>query len=145
MVFCYRSALPGEPSYFSLRRYSVKLIANIIWFLFGGLWLGLGWAILGLLLCITIIGIPLGTQCFKAAKLTLAPFGKKVITNFNKHPVANLIWAILVGWELALCYLLAGVICCITIIGIPMGLQSFKLMKLAFLPFGATVKAGKTK
>ncbi len=123
----------------------MKLIANVIWFLFGGLWLGLGWALLGLFLCITIIGIPLGRQCFKASKLTFAPFGKRVVTNFNKHPVANLIWAILVGWEMALGYLVAGIICCITIVGIPMGLQSFKLMKLAFLPFGASIKARKAK
>ena len=121
----------------------MKLIANIIWFIFGGLWLGLSWAILGVLLCITIIGIPFGKQCFKAAKLTFAPFGKKVNTNFDKHPVANILWAIFFGWEMALGYLAAGVICCITIIGIPLGLQSFKLMKLAFLPFGAAVTSGK--
>ena len=121
----------------------MKLIANIIWFIFGGLWLGLSWAILGALLCITIIGIPFGTQCFKAAKLTFAPFGKRVNVQFDKHPVANIIWAILLGWELALGYLVSGLLCCITIIGIPMGLQSFKLMKLAFLPFGATVASGK--
>jgi uncharacterized membrane protein YccF (DUF307 family) len=121
----------------------VKTIANIIWIILGGLWLGLGWAILGILLCITIIGIPFGTQCFKAAKLTFAPFGKHVNVNFDKHPVANILWAILVGWEMALGYLISGLLCCITIIGIPLGLQSFKLMKLAFLPFGATVTAGK--
>ena len=120
----------------------MKLIANIIWFIFGGLWLGLGWLLLGLLLCITIIGIPLGTQCFKAAKLTFAPFGKKVTCNFDKHPIANIIWAVLVGWEMAIGYLISGILCCITIIGIPLGLQSFKLMKLAFLPFGATVNKG---
>ena len=123
----------------------MKLIANIIWFIFGGLWLGLSWAILGVLLCITIIGIPFGKQCFKAAKLTFAPFGKKVNTNFDKHPVANILWAIFFGWEMALGYLAAGVICCITIIGIPMGLQAFKLMKLAFLPFGSTVSGEKKK
>ena len=121
----------------------MKLIANIIWFILGGLWLGLGWLLLGLLLCITIIGIPFGLQCFKAAKLTFAPFGKRVTVQFDKHPVANLLWAILAGWEMALGYLVSGILCCITIIGIPMGLQSFKLMKLAFLPFGATVKSGK--
>ena len=123
----------------------MKFIANVIWFLFGGLWLGLGWTVLGLLLCITVIGIPLGCQCFKAAGLTFAPFGKRVIIKFDKHPVANLVWAVLAGWEMALGYLIAGVICCITVIGIPVGLQSFKLMKLAFLPFGATVKAQKKK
>ena len=117
----------------------MKFIANVIWFIFGGLWLGLGWALLGLLLCITIIGIPLGKQCFKVAKLTFAPFGKTVTCNFDKHPIANILWAVLVGWEMALAYLCSGILCCVTIIGIPLGLQSFKLMKLAFLPFGATV------
>ena len=117
----------------------MKLIGNILWFILGGLWLGLSWAILGLLLCITIIGIPLGKQCFKAAKLTFAPFGKTVTVNFGKHPIANVLWAILFGWEMALGYLTCGVICCITIVGIPFGLQSFKMMALAFLPFGAEV------
>ena len=123
----------------------MKLIANIIWFIFGGLWLGLAWGVLGILLCITVIGIPFGLQCFKAAKLTFAPFGKRVNIHYDKHPVGNIIWAILLGWELALGYLLSGVLCCITIFGIPMGLQSFKLMKLAFLPFGSTVSKGTEK
>ena len=92
----------------------MKLIANIIWFIFGGLWLGLGWGLLGILLCITIIGIPFGKQCFKAAKLSFAPFGKKVNLQYDKHPVANVIWAILFGWELAIGYLISGVICCNT-------------------------------
>ena len=117
----------------------MKFIANVIWFILGGLFLGLSWAFLGILLCITVIGIPLGKQCFKAAKLTFAPFGKTVTCNFDKHPIANILWAVLVGWEMALAYLCSGILCCVTIIGIPLGLQSFKLMKLAFLPFGATV------
>ena len=118
----------------------MKLIANIIWFILGGLWLGLGWAFLGLLLCITIIGIPLGKQCFKAAKLTFAPFGKKVVVHFERHPIANLVWMILAGWELAVGYFFASLVCCITVVGIPFGLQGFKLMALAFCPFGAEVK-----
>ena len=118
----------------------MKTLANIIWFIFGGLWLGLTWAFLGLLLCITIIGIPLGKQCFKAAKLTFMPFGKKVVPNFSKHPIANIIWIFVCGWEMAIAYLTSGIICCITIIGIPLGLQAFKLMVLALIPFGATIR-----
>ena len=95
--------------------------------------------ILGLLLCVTIIGILFGKQCFKAAKLTFAPFGKKVVIRFDFHPIANIIWAILIGWELDLGYLISVIICCITIIGIPFGLQSFKFMTLELLPFGATI------
>ncbi len=123
----------------------MRLIGNIIWFIFGGLFLALVWLLLGILLCITIIGIPFGLQCFKAAKLSLAPFGKQVTTHYDKHPVANILWAILLGWEMVLGYLLSGILCCITIIGIPLGLQSFKFMKLAFLPFGAEVQKVQKK
>ncbi|MBE6592941.1 MAG: YccF domain-containing protein [Ruminococcaceae bacterium] len=118
----------------------MKLIGNILWFIFGGLFLGLLWLLIGALLCITIIGIPFGLQCFKVAKLSFAPFGKKVDLNPSKHIISNVIWAILCGWELALIYLVSGIICCITIFGIPNGILSFKLMKLAFCPFGAKVK-----
>lgn len=121
----------------------MRLVANVLWFLLGGLWLGLAWSLLGVILCLTVVGIPFGLQCFKAASLSVAPFGKKVTVNYHKHPVANLLWAILCGWELALLYLVSGVLCCVTVVGIPAGLQSFKLMELAFLPFGAVVKAGK--
>ena len=117
----------------------MKLIANIIWFILGGLWLGLGWAFLGLLLCITIIGIPLGKQCFKAAKLTFAPFGKKVTCNFDKHPIANVLFIIFGGIFQAASFAVIGVIWCITIIGIPFGKQCFKFAKLSFAPFGATI------
>ena len=123
----------------------MRILGNILWLILGGLVFFLGWVILGVLLCITIIGIPFGIQCFKAASINLAPFGKVVETNFEKHPVANVLWVVLVGWELALGHLISGVLCCITIIGIPFGLQSFKFMKLALLPFGATVKKVKKK
>lgn len=121
----------------------MKTIANIIWFIFGGIWLGLLWTLFGLLLCITVIGIPLGKQCFKAAKLTFAPFGKNVQSNFDKHPIANILWLVFIGWEMTLGYLFAGLLCCITIVGIPLGLQAFKMTKLALLPFGAKVTTGK--
>ena len=117
----------------------LRFLANVIWFIFGGLWLALSWAILGLILCITVVGIPLGLQCFKAARLSLAPFGKHVQLHFASHPIANVIWAILAGWEMALLYLFAGVFNCVTIIGIPSGLQCFKMMKLAIFPFGAQI------
>ena len=118
----------------------MSCLGTRIWILLGGVWTALYWFIAGVLLSITIIGIPLGAQCFKAAKLTLAPFGKTVITHFERHPIANLLWIILAGWELAVGYLFASLICCITVVGIPFGLQGFKLMVLAFCPFGAEVK-----
>ncbi len=119
---------------------NMKLIGNILWFILGGLILGLAWTLLGLFLCITVIGIPFGIQCFKAAKLSFFPFGKTVDIDFAEHPIANVLWAVFFGWEMALGYLFGGIICCITVIGIPVGLQMFKFMKLAFLPFGADIK-----
>ena len=118
----------------------MKLIGNIIWFLLGGLWLFLAWGALGLLLCITIIGIPFGKQCFKLAALSLMPYGRKVELDFSKHPVANLIWAIFIGWEMGIMHLIAGAVSCLTVIGIPMGIQCFKITKLALFPFGAKIK-----
>lgn len=121
----------------------MRTIANIIWIIFGGLITALGWALLGILLCITIIGIPFGSQCFKCAKLTLAPFGKDVKLDFDSHPIANILWAIFVGWEMSLFCIISGIACCITIIGIPVALQVFKLAKLSFIPFGSEIKEVK--
>lgn len=117
----------------------MKFIGNLIWFIFGGLIGAIGYFLLGVIWCITIIGIPFGKQCFKLAKLALSPFGKKVNSNFGKHPIANIIWLIFGGLEMALAYVLTGAIFCITIIGIPFGKQCFKLASLSAVPFGATL------
>lgn len=117
----------------------MKLIANILWFFFTGLVTAVGWFFLGLIWCITIIGIPFGMQAFKMAKLSLFPFGKVVNGNFGAHPIANIIWFIFGGFGIGLGFLFAGIIWCITIIGIPFGKQCFKLAKLGFAPFGATI------
>ena len=117
----------------------IRAIANLIWFIFGGLVLGLLWSLAGLFLCITVIGIPLGLQCFKAAKLSFFPFGKKVDLKFSEHPIANMIWVFVGGWILAIAYLGMGLLNCITVIGIPNGIQCFKMTKLAFAPFGAKI------
>ena len=117
----------------------MSIIGNIIWIIFGGLISALSWVFTGVLMCITIIGIPFGKQCFKIAGLSLAPFEKNVNTNFNKHPIANVVWIILFGWELFIFNILTGVMLCIMIIGIPFGKQWFKLAKLALIPFGSTI------
>ncbi|MBE7078109.1 MAG: YccF domain-containing protein [Clostridiales bacterium] len=117
----------------------MKFIGNVLWFIFTGLFSSLCWLILGIIWCITIIGIPFGKQCFKMSKLSLFPFGKTVDSDFGKHPIANIIWVVFGGFGLALGYLIVGIIWCITIIGIPFGKQCFKLAKLALMPFGAEV------
>lgn len=118
----------------------LTVFGNIIWLIFGGLITSFGWLLVGTILCITIIGIPFGKQCFKFAALSLTPFGKEVNTNFGKHPVMNIIWLILFGWEMFLGYIASGLVLCVTIIGIPFGVQIFKLSVLALFPFGAKIE-----
>lgn len=117
----------------------MKTVGNILWLIFGGLESAICWFFIGLLWCITIIGIPFGKQCFKMAKLVIWPFGKKIDTNFNSHPIANVIWLVLFGLWFALSAIVAGALYCITIIGIPFGKQWFKMAKLFLTPFGAKI------
>lgn len=119
----------------------MRTLANIIWILLGGIWTALGWCLAGVIFYITIIGIPLGRQAFKMAKLTLAPFGKEIVYGGGAPSlIANFFWVILIGiWE-AIAYVATGLVFCITIVGIPFGLQLFKMAKLSLLPFGAQVK-----
>ena len=118
----------------------MKTVANIFWMIFGGLLNSLLWALLGCLWYITIIGIPLGKQCFKFARLTLAPFGKEVTYEGGAvSTVANVFWIVLTGIPMALENAACGLTLCCTIIGIPLGLQYFKIAKFAFAPFGMEV------
>ena len=118
----------------------MRVLGNILWIILGGLAIAIGWALVGLILCISIIGIPFGLQAFKMAGLTLTPFGKTVQYGGGVgSALANILWVVLVGWGMALGYLGAGVLNCITIIGIPFGIQSFKMAKLALWPFGAQI------
>lgn len=118
----------------------MKTIANILWFIITGLITAISWFILGFLWCITIIGIPFGKQCFKYARLSLWPFGRKIIADFNKHAILNALWIVLGGFGLFIEYVLCGIFWCITIIGIPFGKQSFKFAKLSLMPFGAKIE-----
>jgi uncharacterized membrane protein YccF (DUF307 family) len=119
----------------------MSFIGNLIWLIFGGLIGAIAWAIAGLVLCITIIGIPFGLQCFKIAGFVLWPFGRDIeLGNFGAGGlIMNIIWLIVFGWEFFLGHLIVAAIFCITIIGIPFGLQHVKLAKLGLIPFGAQI------
>ncbi len=120
---------------------NMKLIGNILWFLLCGVWLGIAWFICGLLWCITVIGIPVGVQCFKMTLVSFFPFGKDIILSQRTSSVIlNILWFCFGGLELSVANCIAGILWCITIIGIPFGMQCFKLMKLSLLPFGAEIK-----
>ncbi|PST46037.1 hypothetical protein CPA40_08160 [Bifidobacterium callitrichos] len=118
----------------------MRLIGNILWIVLGGIEIAIGWAIIGFVLCVTIVGIPLGLQAFKMAGLTLTPFGKTVRYGGGAGSTfANIIWVVLVGIWMAIGYVVAGLLNCVTIVGIPFGIQSFKMAKLALWPFGAEI------
>lgn len=118
-------------------------LGNIIWVICGGLIETLAWCVAGIVMCITIIGIPAGFQCFKIATFTMWPFGRKVIYDRRDNKVGNILlnilWFLLCGWELALVNAIAGMALCFTFIGIPFGLQYFKLAGLSLRPFGAKI------
>lgn len=120
----------------------MKLLGNIIWFLFGGFFLALEYIIVGILLCCTIIGIPFGWQVIRLSGLALWPFGKEI--RRKQQTVGclstgmNLLW-LLGGFVLALQHVIVGVFFCITIIGIPFGKQHFKLASIALTPFGREI------
>ena len=119
----------------------MSLLGNILWIIFGGFFASIGWFLAGALVSLTIIGIPFGVQCFKIAGFVLWPFGRDVeLGHFGAVGLlANVIWIVVLGWELFVGHIAVGLILCITIIGIPFGLQHFKLAKLAILPFGARI------
>lgn len=116
----------------------MSCLGNIIWIIFGGLFGAIGWCFTGLIWCITIIGIPVGMQCFKMARLQLAPFGKEVVTvsDSSGNLIMNILWLIFGGLELCIANIISGLILCITIVGIPFAAQSFKMAKLSLMPFG---------
>lgn len=118
----------------------MRLLGNIIWFILGGLSGAVGWFLAGLLWSVTIIGIPIGLQCFKLAALSLWPFNKEVIySSSSGYFIMNLLWLLISGIPLAIGHMISGILLSITIIGIPFGKQSFKLARLALMPFGAQV------
>ena len=118
-------------------------LGNIIWLVFGGFLVFLEYMVAGLLLCLTIIGIPFGLQAFKLAQLALWPFGTNIGYKSSApgclSTIMNLIWLIIGGIWIALTHLIFGVLLGITIIGIPWAKQHFKLVSLALTPFGRTL------
>ncbi len=117
----------------------MSVIGNIIWLIFGGFITGLAYILGGLLLCLTIIGIPFGLKAIRVGMATLTPFGKAVIPDERGDGclplMLNIIWILLFGWEIALAHLISAGFLAITIIGIPFAKQHFKLIPVAFAPF----------
>ncbi|MDD6053328.1 MAG: YccF domain-containing protein [Candidatus Cryptobacteroides sp.] len=121
----------------------MSFLGNLLWLILGGLVIALIYFIVGLLFCVSIIGIPFGLQLMKLGVLALSPFGKDIATNpsFNGclSIFMNVLWFLIGGWNVALLHLGIGLVCLITIIGIPFALQHFKLALVAVFPFGSTM------
>jgi len=122
----------------------MKLIGNILWLFFGGIIIALIYYIVGLLMCITIVGIPFGVQLFKLGTYALWPFGHELVYRPNEpgclSSLMNLMWILLGWWEIAILHFSFGLLFCITIVGIPWGLKHFNLALASVFPFGKEVQ-----
>ena len=120
----------------------MRLILNIIWFVLAGLWIAIGYTLAALICFILIITIPFGIASLRIAMFALWPFGKAVVKREDAgvgSAIGNVIWLVLCGWWLALGHLFSGVLLCLTIIGIPLGLANFKLIPVSLLPLGREI------
>jgi uncharacterized membrane protein YccF (DUF307 family) len=120
----------------------MRLALNIIWFVLAGLWMAIGYAIAALICFILIITIPFGIASLRIGIFALWPFGKTVVKRADAgiaSGIGNVIWFVLCGWWLALLHIIGGVLLCLTIIGIPLGLANFKLVPVSLLPMGREI------
>jgi uncharacterized membrane protein YccF (DUF307 family) len=122
----------------------LSLLGNLVWLICGGLLSGLAYMFVGVVLCLTIIGIPFGVQAFKIGIATLAPFGKRVVelphANSTLRVVFNVLWLLAAGWEIALAHAVWAGVLALTVIGMPFAVQHLKLIPLALLPFGRDLR-----
>ena len=121
----------------------MNIVLNIIWVVFGGLMIAIEYAVASIGMMVTIIGIPFGPQLFKIAGLALWPFGRDIRSGSNDGGclsiLMNIIWILFGGIEIAILHLGFGIFCCLTIVGIPFGVQHFKMALLALIPFGKEI------
>jgi uncharacterized membrane protein YccF (DUF307 family) len=120
----------------------LRLLLNIIWFVFAGLWMAIGYAIAALICFILIVTIPFGIVSLRIGIFALWPFGKTVVRRGDAgaaSAIGNVIWFVLCGWWLAIGHLVTGVVLCLTIVGIPLGLANFNLIPVSLLPFGREI------
>lgn len=120
----------------------MRLILNLIWLILCGWWMAILYVVAGIVCAVLIITIPFAIAAFRIASYVIWPFGRSIEIRRNAGVaslVGNIIWVVLVGWELALGHLTAGIALCMTIIGIPLGLANFKLIPISLLPLGVRI------
>ena len=123
----------------------MSFLGNILWLIFGGFIAGMGYIIGGLLLCLTIVGIPFGLQSIRIGIANFTPFGKEIVeanrTGGCLGLVFDIVWVVLFGWEIAIAHLVSAGVLAITIIGIPFAMQHLKLIPVALFPFNYELKS----
>lgn len=120
----------------------MRIILNVIWLLFAGIWMAIAYVIAGIICCVLIITIPFGIASFRIAAYALWPFGRTVVRRADAgvaSAVGNIIWLLVAGIWLALGHIATGILLCCTIIGIPLGLASFKMVPISLLPLGREI------
>ena len=120
----------------------MRFLLNVVWLVFGGFFLAVGYAFAGVLLAITIVGIPFAIASFRMANFALWPFGRRLVDAPSSGALAgigNVLWLILAGWWLALGHIVTGAVMCLTIVGIPLGIANFKLIPVSLLPLGKRI------
>ena len=122
----------------------MSLLGNLVWLIFGGFIAGMGYILGGLLVCLTVVGIPFGMQAIKLGRATMTPFGKEVVefehANSTLRIVFNVAWLLLFGWEIAIAHLGSALFLAITIVGLPFAKQHIKLIPVALFPFGRDLR-----
>src|SRR5512135_3050215 len=122
----------------------MRVVLNVIWLVLAGLWLAIGYAVVGLVMCILIITIPFGVASFRLAAYALWPFGRTIVRRPDAGAgsfIGNVLWFVLAGLWLAIGHAVTGIALCLTIIGIPLGLADFKLAVVALAPLGKEIVA----
>jgi uncharacterized membrane protein YccF (DUF307 family) len=128
----------------------VSLLLNLLWIVFGGLWMAVGWIVAAVIMAITIIGLPWARAAFNIASYTLLPFGRKAVSraeHLGSHDVGtgpfglfgNIVWLVLAGWWLALGHLITAILLAVTVIGIPFAWAHLKLAGIALWPIGKMI------
>lgn len=120
----------------------LAVVLNIVWLVVTGFWMAAGYAVAGLIACILVVTIPFGIAAFRTASYCLWPFGRRLVKRDDAglgSGVGNVLWLVLFGWWLALGHLVSGIAFCLTIIGVPLGIASFKLVPVSLLPLGREI------
>lgn len=120
----------------------MRFLLNIIWLVLSGFWMAVGYAVAGVVLAITVIGIPFAIASFRMANFALWPFGRRLVDTDGPGmftAIGNVLWVVLAGWWLALGHILTGIALCVTVVGIPLGIANFQLVPVSLFPLGKQI------